>query len=185
MNLESIPDRPIFLDCEASSLSAKSFPIEIAWGSELGKIESYLINPHTMSGWVDWNEDSQRIHGISFKQLFDEGVDPHWLCQRMNESLAGSILYSDVPRYDLRWIQALFAACGQTMTFVVGDAIWLMMRLMSQDVLDATDALREPLFDILQKTKKELGRQHRAAWDVEYLLHCWDKVSAAAVETSK
>jgi len=154
MSLENIPHRPIFIDCEASSLSARSFPIEVAWGSELGKIESYLINPSDIKEWVDWSEDSQRIHGISLKQLFEDGVDPHWVCQRMNESLAGQVLYSDVPRYDLRWIQALFTACGQSMTFVVGDAIWLMIRLMSQDVLAAPDVFDEPLFDILETTKK-------------------------------
>ena len=36
---------PSFIDFEASSLTVKSYPIEVAWNLEDGTIESHLISP--------------------------------------------------------------------------------------------------------------------------------------------
>jgi len=44
---------PIFIDIEASSLSEKSFSIEIAWNYPGHEIENNLLNPDHIEDWVD------------------------------------------------------------------------------------------------------------------------------------
>jgi len=58
----------IFVDFEASSLGAKSWPIEIgiAWleGDE-ARSEAALIRPHECWPAAGWSHESQAVHGIT------------------------------------------------------------------------------------------------------------------------
>lgn len=57
---------PYFLDCEASSLSHKSYPIEIAWSDQQGNIESHLINTNKYpEDYTDWESEAEKTHGLS------------------------------------------------------------------------------------------------------------------------
>ena len=63
----------IFIDFEASSLSADSWPIElgICWIDEQNKlrVEAKLIQPHASWQLSEWSEFSQKIHGITLDEL--------------------------------------------------------------------------------------------------------------------
>jgi hypothetical protein len=62
--MTSQDDSPIFIDFEASSLGAGSFPIEVAWSRPDGSIGSYSIRP--LPEWIDWDDyTEQKIHHIS------------------------------------------------------------------------------------------------------------------------
>lgn len=102
----------IFLDFEASSLQDKSWPIElgICWLDNREKLrtDSKLIKPHSDWPLSAWSEASQRIHGIGLQELetADQATDvARWAIER----LSGSLLLSDAPDFDLRWLNRLLA----------------------------------------------------------------------------
>ncbi len=64
----------VFLVFEASSLSDHSYPVEVAWVFQDGRSESHLIRPAT--GWTDWDDEAEAIHGITREKLASEG-EPH------------------------------------------------------------------------------------------------------------
>ncbi|BCO32055.1 hypothetical protein TspCOW1_21580 [Thiohalobacter sp. COW1] len=101
-------DLPRFLDIEASSLGRDSYPIEIAWSTPDGEIESYLINPYQIPDWTDWDPAAEAIHGLSRRYLRDHGEDPKLVAGRIQAALAGQPVYSDAPEYDQGWLETLF-----------------------------------------------------------------------------
>jgi hypothetical protein len=60
-----------FLDCEASPLSKKSYPIEVAWITEEGHEFSALLR--LVRDWTNWSAEAEATHGISRERLRNEG----------------------------------------------------------------------------------------------------------------
>jgi hypothetical protein len=100
----------VFMDFEASSLSKKSFPVELAWVFEDGRSRTFLIRP--ADDWTDWSADAEGIHGISRAQLETEGVPVELVVDEMIEQLAGHDLYASAPSWDGKWLSALLRAAG-------------------------------------------------------------------------
>lgn len=100
----------VFMDFEASSLGKRSFPIEVAWVFQDGGSETHLIRP--ASGWEDWNDDAQRIHGISRAELESDGAPHDVVARRMVEVLAEHDLLASAPSWDGKWLSALLRAAG-------------------------------------------------------------------------
>jgi hypothetical protein len=100
----------VFIDFEASSLSDRGHPIEIAWVLESGQGESYLILPEP--AWSDWSPRSERVHGISQDVLVAEGRCAAWVARRAAAVLGrdGVTAVSDAPEHDASWLAALLAA---------------------------------------------------------------------------
>lgn len=97
----------VVIDVESSGFGARSYPIEIAWKSEDGDFDSFLIKPHKR--WNHWSKDAEeRIHGISREQLFDEGISIELAAEKLNESLNGLRVYSDNAAFDEMWVQDIF-----------------------------------------------------------------------------
>ena len=97
-------DDLFFIDFEASSLSKKSYPISAGWVKASGENDTFLISPS--SDWTDWDVESQSIHGLSRKTLFDNGIDCCEAMKRLNLHLKGSIaVCSSV--YDIFWLRRL------------------------------------------------------------------------------
>jgi hypothetical protein len=94
------------IDIEASGFSLKSYPIEIAWRSEDGSFDSFLIKPHEK--WTHWSNDSESVHGIPRQKLLAEGISLDEACQRLNLKLKGKTVYSDNAAFDTIWIEDLF-----------------------------------------------------------------------------
>ncbi|SFP45096.1 transcriptional regulator [Sphingomonas rubra] len=100
----------VFLDFEASSLSDRSYPVEVAWVFQDGRSESHLIRPATE--WTDWDEEAEAIHGISREQLAGEG-DPHDVVgARMVEALIDHELFASAPSWDGKWLSVLLRGAG-------------------------------------------------------------------------
>ena len=157
---------PCFIDFEASSLQVDSYPTEVAWSTPEGVIESHLINPCSVEEWTDWDPGAQAITGISRKLLREQGRPPAWVCERMNEVLAGRTLYSDAVLFDGFWLGVLFeqSECGPP-TFGMGDLFLMVER--------RTGLPRERVLHCLEAGRVEVGKAHRAAWDVEAHLAGW------------
>ena len=148
------------MDCEASSLSANSYPVEIAWSAPDGSVESHLVKP--APDWDDWSELSEEVHGIRRERLLAEGLPAWAVARRMNESLAGEILYSDAPAFDAFWIERLFGQHGEDPAFEIRHA----------DL--AFGVAPERLAELTPRAWELAGgRAHRAADDVRHLVELY------------
>ncbi|WEK46424.1 MAG: transcriptional regulator [Candidatus Andeanibacterium colombiense] len=99
-----------FLDFEASSLSKRSYPIEVAWVFEDGRSRAFLIRP--APGWTDWSGEAEAIHRIDRATLVAEGVDHTEVAQAMVECLAGHDLLASAPSWDGKWLSYLLRSAG-------------------------------------------------------------------------
>lgn len=99
-----------FLDFEASSLSERSYPIEVAWVFEDGASRSFLIRP--APEWTDWGERAEQIHGIARATLLAEGVPHDEVARTMVAELTGHDLVATAPSWDGKWLSALLRAAG-------------------------------------------------------------------------
>ena len=97
-----------FLDFEASSLSARSYPIEVAWVFQDGRSESHLIAP--APNWDDWDPASEAIHGISRDTLLADGEPHDDVARRMVDVLTDHDLFASAPSWDGKWMSALLRA---------------------------------------------------------------------------
>lgn len=100
----------VFLDFEASSLSERSYPIEVGWVFEDGRGEARLIRP--APGWTDWHPASEAIHGIPRTALLAEGLPVEEVAREMIAALAGHDLCASAPSWDGKWLSTLLRAAG-------------------------------------------------------------------------
>lgn len=153
---------PCFIDFEASSLSGKSYPIEVAWSDLEGNIESWLIDPrHYPDDWTDWDPSSERLHGLSRAYLAEHGKPPLTVAQRMNAQLRDQRLYSDAPEYDGFWLRRLYEAAGLKAAFELADATKLLHSVYPEYVRFSENA------------REKAGGVHRATFDVNYLVELY------------
>jgi len=168
---------PRFLDIEASSLYAESYPIEIAWSNELGDIESYLINPATVESWTDWDLYAEHeIHGISRALCQESGLHPQEVCTLMNQSIkAGDIIYADGGQHDENWVDILYGAGAERgfANFKIVHSDVVMLPLLMK--IESDNRKCWHLYDELKVQARNIvnEQQHRAAVDVQYLIELW------------
>ena len=163
-----------FLDFEASSLSGRSYPIEVAWSIPDGSIESYLISPAGIEGWTDWDLAAEKVHGISRQVLAADGKAPYFVCDRMIDQLAGKKIYTDAPRFDGAWLARLFSACGRAKSGLILYSVDdLLVELICPGLAGRTQGLIK-IGILKQEARRQNPRRHRAAWDVEYLVKLWE-----------
>lgn len=160
---------PCFLDIEASSLDANSYPIEIGWSNPQGN-ESHLLNPYAVERWLDWDFCAQAVHGISRKLCRENGKHPTWVCQRLNRLFPpGSVIYADGGPFDQFWLDQLFAVCtplGYAQITVQHSDV-VMLPLL--DHVEATQ--RQNYFESLKQSARAMvGARHRTGVDVQYLI---------------
>ena len=157
---------PSFLDFEASSLSNSSYPIEVAWNDAEGRIYSYLIKPH--DSWTEWDSESEKIHGISRAKIESEGLRPAEVCFRMREQIGDSVLYSDAASFEQFWIDRLFEAgeeCESPFTISQITNIPKFKTFIRNHIAYT---------DLKKRAHDAIGIQHRAAADVEALMHVYN-----------
>ncbi|MGH8583686.1 MAG: hypothetical protein ACREWG_13085 [Gammaproteobacteria bacterium] len=160
---------PCFMDFEASSLRHGSYPIEVAWSLENGRIESWLIDPSGVPAWTDWDTEVERdTHGLSRDMLRLLGRSPRWVTRRLNTIFAGRALSCDGGQFDHFWLYRLFKAAGVRPTFELVDAGDLFERYLAPATLTA----------FAEEARRLIGRRHRAALDVSYLQALWRLIAA-------
>lgn len=152
----------LFIDIEASGLSSASFPIEIGWvlDDEVDS-ESFLIRPpKTWDFASGWSAQSAAIHGLRPAMLEAEGLSVDEACSRLDEVTHGRLVVSDAPQHDSWWLNRLYAAAGQRMTWPVGDVERLYVGLAQEAGLDPTMAER-----LLTHIEQIYPHPHRAGPD--------------------
>lgn len=154
------------IDIEASGL-VDSYPIEIGWAIEDGKVGAVLIRPP--DEWVKhlhWDPQAVAIHKLKREVLDTHGISPATALKKMNADLRECRCYSDLPEYDWRWIQRLMLAGGfriDDLTFALAgeSADAMIAGLILRDLMRVAD--RVPLIEMLDATQRH--RPHSAAGD--------------------
>lgn len=157
---------PIFIDFEASSLSYKSHPIEVAWSDPNGKIYSYLIKPE--SSWTDWDEYAEKsIHLISREKLCIEGASASSVVEKLTQALGGLVVYTADPSFDAMWCQKLFAHDGtiKPLPFKFGHFDALLESHFGVGGMPSESAI----LNTQKRVREKIGMRHRAEADVQYL----------------
>jgi hypothetical protein len=186
---------PLFIDFEASSVGADSYPIEVGFSDPGGGAPiSYLINPYHVEDWTDWDYYAQHeIHHISREVLREQGQSPREVAEAMNRQLAGRDLYCDGGDYDRYWCWRLFEAAGVEKKFRILDVdrLWRRRPLtrpsLEELILDHPpehSREMEALFRYQQRARNMTGgQQHRAAVDVKYLENLYQLIDQLGVNT--
>lgn len=182
-----------FLDVEASSLGADSFPIEVAWVDEDGHGESHLIHPAEAwlaDGCPGWSRESQAIHGIELEVLMRQGQPVHGVAAKVASVLRTGDVFSDAPEWDAAWIRTLMHAGGQDVVVGLLDVVraygMACRPLLKQAVgltpmgWQAEDRAQNLAREIVARAEEvEVLRQrvrHRALPDAEALWRTWKAV---------
>lgn len=167
--------KPIFLDCEASSLGGNSYPIEIAWSDSDGKIESHLINPYGYpKDYNDWDPAAQAIHGLTRAYLSDYGENPTFVASRMDKVLSGKKVYTDAPDFDGFWCRRLFGAVGMDCSIDFVDIQVLLKQVLPMEYWIPSSTGRIEIYSLYEKARDNCGYEpHRAFNDVSYLIELY------------
>lgn len=167
-----------FIDCEASSLSKYSYPIEVGIAAvdtevmEIVQSDGLLITPDIT--WSDWCPDSQSVHGISRTDLFTYGKSIEEVTAWLNDLLEGQKVFSDSHR-DSLWTSQLFAAANSKPKFTLGQNDDLIRTLgFMSDLSDAK------LADYIVQAQQMLNEPnpHRAEADARFLANVYCRAHA-------
>lgn len=159
----------IFLDIESSGFADASYPIEIAWVSEQGANDEFLLKPclHWLNGGY-WDSHAEHsIHGISEAKLLDEGIDILSAATRLNESLQGKLLFCDMLALDGDWLTKLFYQAGISPLFKLAD-INQLYEFWGEDKTKAFEQIRSQLIN---------EKKHRARSDAEQYIQAFKQLS--------
>jgi len=152
------------LDFEASSLSLKSWPIEIglSWIEE-GAVQTWssLICPAATWDLDDWSSQSATVHRIAFSNLA-AAASAQEVAQTFLNILAGRQLVSDAPEFETHWLTRLLYAAGYDVTPSIENFERVSFALYSGYALD-----------ILYETLERRAAPHRAGPDSARLANSW------------
>lgn len=124
----------VTLDFEASSLTDRSYPIEVGvsrWSGPDMPIMwwSTIILPHP--DWMrsaDWSLQAQEVHGIRREELAG-GMKAHLVIGRLDDIVRDSLAFCDGGINDSFWMRRLSQAAGRSPDFALGDLDALMISL--------------------------------------------------------
>ena len=153
------------IDIEASGLGAGSYPIEVGIVLANGFTYDSLIARHGF--WTHWDEEAERIHGITQEDLEERGRDIRTVCRDLNKICAGKTLYSDCWVHDSAWLAKLFGEAGITQTFRCSPI---------ENVLDDTQLARWVEFKQEFIQRSEI-KPHRALNDAIIISETLDRLS--------
>ena len=117
-------ERFVFLDFEASSLDANSWPIElgVSWITPDLDVETYanLIKPSP--DWLEdaWSPVSAEIHNIPRRDL-DTAPDLEVVARDFLTILGDRIALSDAPGFERHWLETLLEAAQLVNTVQIKD----------------------------------------------------------------
>lgn len=180
----------VFIDIEASGLTADSYPIEIAWVFEDGSGgESHLICP--APGWTAWAASAEQTHGISRDRLESEGAAAESVARRAVEMLSGHDLFASSPEWDGKWLSDLLEAGGFPREWLtLRDTEVAQAEIIAETLgIDLATAPRDPgeelpsaveTIMVLAQMEERRPHHHRALDDAEEERRQWLRVREKA-----
>jgi hypothetical protein len=174
----------VFLDFEASSLAAVSYPIEVGWVFEDGRPEAWLIKPAPR--WTDWDPRAEMIHGIARSRVETEGAAHDIVARRMLEVLGDQNVYVTAPSWDGKWLSVLLRASGlprHALRLRNADEAHLETAADLLSALVAPDAAPALTATLLKQARETVTRAppaHRALEDAERERQIWLEIARLA-----
>ena len=159
---------PIIIDVEASGFGRGSFPIEVGLALSDGSRHCYLITP--TRSWRHWDEEAEKVHGISRETLLIHGRPIQDVAWRLNELLHRRTVYSDAWAYDMPWLGKLFEAASMHQAFRIAD----IAELMDEEQRQRWHVTKHAVIETLGVVR------HRASGDARILQETWRRVSQRA-----
>lgn len=153
-----IINNPPIIDVEASGFGGKSYPIEV--GVALGDGHRYCSLIVPMPEWTCWDEEAERLHGISRDTLYAYGSSVDKVVADLNELLNGMTLYSDGWVVDQPWLIRLFHAANRPMMFHVSP----LEMILSEKQMAIWHTTKD---DIEKHAKLERHRASHDAWMIQ------------------
>lgn len=159
---------PAIIDIEASGFGAGSYPIEVGCVLADGRSYCALIEP--VSSWTRWDDQAEKVHGISRETLAEHGLPPLSVAIRLNALLGRSTVYSDAWAQDFVWLATLHEAAGVPASYKV------------EHLVRITPMVDAKLWqDVRHEVERCLAvRRHRASADARVLQATWMRVVAGA-----
>ncbi|MGY9039399.1 MAG: 3'-5' exonuclease [Rhodobacterales bacterium] len=156
------------LDFEASSLSLKSWPIEIglSW-IENSAVQTWstLIRPDAIWDLDDWSPQSAAVHRIAFSNLA-AAPSAQDVAKAFLKILAGRQLVSDAPEFETHWLTRLLHAAGTSEIPFIDNFDRISFALYSGYALD-----------MVYETLERRLAPHRAGPDSARLANSWLKAA--------
>jgi hypothetical protein len=153
----------VFLDFEASSLAAESWPVEVGYAAADGAEDAFLVARHRDWSMEHWDRNSANLHGISLADLDEFGVSAEAAIDRLAEKLGNAIVVSDAPEFENHWLRRMSTAAGKPTPFVVQD--W-------EEYLPAGQS-HEERAELFSVERKKEGVRHRALPDSRVMRAVW------------
>jgi hypothetical protein len=149
----------MFLDMEASGLSATSVPTEFGvCGLDLTPT-SFLIRPRNEWQEAEWSPMAEIMTGITRTLLAEEGVDAGQAGDMIEEALQGKVVVSDNPEADGMWLIRL-------KPFWLHEGVRSIKEYETKMIYELSRSLGYETFDtLLRKTRKRYPHIHRAGPD--------------------
>ena len=182
----------VFMDFEASGLTADSYPIEVAWVFEDGSGgESHLIRP--APGWTAWTVVAETVHNITRQTLEDQGAGAETVARRMVDALSGHDLFASSPEWDGKWLSDLLEAGGfPRERLSLRDTEAAQAELIAETLgIDLATAPRDPgeelptaveTIMVLAQMEERRPHHHRALDDAEEERLRWLRVGEMAAK---
>jgi hypothetical protein len=159
---------PTIIDVEASGFGSGSYPVEVGVALPDGGRHCYLITP--ARSWRHWDEEAERVHGITREMLTSYGRPVQDVAWRLNELLRNKTAYSDAWSFDMSWLGKLYDAANMQQGFRLAD----ISELIDEDQHARWQTVK-------REVVAELGlRRHRASGDARILQETWRRVSRYA-----
>jgi hypothetical protein len=189
----------IHIDFEASGLDG-SYPVEFAFVLDDGLGDASLIRPE--ASWTHWDDEAERIHGISRDRLLAEGIPAADVARRAAVILGepGTIVLSDAPEWDGAWLGLLLS----TLPSPPRIQVWPHCHALSDELDQLYDLvpdwlpsaggrraqavyriqmLGRQIVERAQEAERQRGPiAHRALPDAESLWRVWRNVKQAVAE---
>lgn len=150
-----------YIDFEASSLSAESWPIEIgiAW-IEGADVQSWstLIRPDASWDLEDWSAQSAKVHNIPYEEVMaaPRAID---VAHEVKARLEGKTPVSDNPEFETRWMDKLLKLTDAP------SPDFLDYDLLAHSACHNHPAALDRVYERLERTRVP----HRAGKDAERL----------------
>jgi len=145
--------RPNVLDFEASGFGNDSYPIEV--GVVLGTGQKYCALIQPAGNWVYWDEQAEKVHGLSRDTLLNYGKPIRQVAVELNEFLVDRTVYCDGWVVDKPWLSRLYYQSGMQPSFYLS-ALELILKETQMEIWSQTK------YQVIQEFAMQ---RHRASTD--------------------
>jgi hypothetical protein len=148
---------PVIIDIEASGFGNGSYPIEVGIALSDQSTYCFLVKPEPT--WKHWDQQAEKIHGISRDLIETRGIPINELAATINKLIKNTTVYSDAWSNDSSWLALLFEHADSPQYFHM-DTI---RSILSEEQLACWDKTKELVIEELKL------QRHRASADAKII----------------